>query len=515
MSNPVDSIPKDPASLEALVLSQRSQIEYLKLLVAKLQRQQFGRRAEAHPASPDQIHLTLHGQDQDQESNGAPLRLSPEANSERRRPSRNPLPAHLPRDIHLHGINDEAGCPRCGGDLRRIGEDVAEMLEFIPARFRVIRHVRPKLACACCATLVQAEAPERPIARGIAGPGLLAHVLVSKYCDHLPLYRQSQIYAREGVELPSSTLSDWVRQSSQLLRPLVEALRRQTLAGRTVHADDTPVPVLAPGRGRTKTGRLWTYVRDERPAGSDTPPSVWFAYSPDRKGIRPQTHLVGFQGTIHADGYTGFNRLFDGTRLEAGCWAHVRRKFYEIQQSQDSPLAATALDYIQALYRIEDQVRRKPPDERRQVRQARAAPVLDALKQWLHVTVTRVSKKSELAKAIRYTLGRWQALILYSGDGELEIDNNAAERALRGVALGRKNYLFAGSDRGGEWAAALYSLIGTARLNGLDPQAYLAHVLQRIGSHPVNRVAELLPWHVRDQLEASRAKSAPPQRSAA
>jgi len=513
MSNPADSLPKDPASLEALVLSQRSKIEHLELLVAKLQRLQFGRRAEAHPASPDQIPLGLHGQDQ--ASTGTPLRCVPQATPERRRPFRNPLPAHLPRDIHLHGVDDQAGCPRCGGDLRRIGEDVAEMLEFIPARFRVIRHVRPKLACACCATLVQAEAPERPIARGIAGPGLLAHVLVSKYCDHLPLYRQSQIYAREGVELSSSTLSDWVRQSSQLLRPLVEALRRQTLAGGTLHADDTPVPVLEPGKGRTKTGRLWTYVRDERPAGSNTPPSVWFAYSPDRKGIRPQAHLAGFRGTIHADGYAGFNRLFEGPRQEAGCWAHVRRKFYEIQQSQDSPLAATALDYIQALYRVEDQVRGKPPDERRQVRQARAGPVLEALNRWLHITLTRVSSKSELATAIRYTLGRWSALARYCDDGELEIDNNAAERALRGVALGRKNYLFAGSDRGGEWAAALYSLIGTAMLNGLDPQAYLTHVLNRIGSHPINRVDELLPWHVGDLLKADCAEPVPSRQSAA
>ncbi|MEE4146290.1 MAG: IS66 family transposase [Halieaceae bacterium] len=499
-------------SLEAVLASKDNQIEHLKLVIAKLQRQQFGRRAEAHPVPPNQFSLGLDGKER-----AAPIKLplTSEPKPERERPSRKPLPAHLPRDIHVHAVDDAAGCPDCGGDLRRIGEDVSEMLEYIPARFRVTRHVRSKLACACCNTLVQAEAPERPICRGMAGPGLLAHVLVSKYCDHLPLYRQSQIYAREGVDIPGSTLSDWIRQSSHLLAPLVEALRRHTMAGNTVHADDTPVPVLAPGNGRTRTGRFWTYVRDERPAGSDAPPAVWFAYSPDRQGIHPQSHLADFRGTIHADGYAGFNRLFDGTRQEAACWAHVRRKFYEIQQAQDSPLASTALDYIQTLYRVEEQIRGKPPDDRRQARQARAGPVLTGLKQWLDATLTRVSKKSELAKAIRYALGRWQALLRYRDDGGLEIDNNAAERALRGVALGRKNYLFVGSDRGGEWAAAVYSLVGTAKLNGIDPQAYLTHVLDRIGSHAINRVDELLPWHVADQLTSGDKETAATDQRAA
>lgn len=503
MSIHADILPTDPASLEAMVLSQRGEIEHLKLLVAKLQRMQFGRRAETHAVSVDQFPLGWECHNTLSELQP----VSPAPRPERRPPSRKPLPAHLPRDIHVHNAG-EAGCPDCGGTLRRVGEDVAEVLEFIPARFRVIRHVRPKLACGCCNTLVQAEAPERPIARGLAGPGLLAHVLVSKYCDHLPLYRQSQIYAREGVDIPSSTLSDWVGQSSRLLSPLVEALRRHTLAGSTVHADDTPVPVLAPGKGRTKTGRLWTYVRDERPAGSQIPPSVWFAYSPDRKGERTQAHLACFRGTIHADGYAGFNRLFDdGTRFEAACWAHVRRKFYDIHESQGSPLAATALDYIQALYRIEEQVRGRPPDERLQVRQARAGPVLDQMSQWLQTTLTQVSRKSALAGVIRYALGRWTALNRYRDDGHLEIDNNAAERALRGVALGRKNYLFAGSDRGGEWAAALYSLIGTAKLNGLDPQAYLTHVLDCIGGHPINRVDELLPWQVAARLRTTESET--------
>ena len=496
--------PDEPSTLKALLDSQQSQlqqkdseIEHLKLIVAKFQRQLFGRRSEALVLSPDQLALGLNGQ---QRIPSAPAVQEPAQAPSRQKPVRKPLPAHLPRDVeHHHTETDD--CPSCGGELRRIGEDVSEMLEFVPARFKVIRHVRPKLACRGCNTLVQAPAVDRPIERGLAGPGLLAQVLVSKYCDHLPLYRQSQIYAREGVDLSRSTLADWVKQSSQLLSPLVDAIRRHALAGDTLHADDTPVPVLSPGKGRTKTGRLWTYVRDERPTGSTTAPAVWFAYSPDRKGIHPQTHLQAYEGAIHADGYAGFNRLFDdGHRVEVACWAHVRRKIYEIHEAHGSPLAATALQTIGELYRIEARIRGKPPDERKRWRQSRAGPILKDFEQWLHTTLSQVSRKSGLADAIRYALARWPALVRYCEDGRLEMDNNAAERALRCVALGRKNYLFVGSDAGGERAAALYSLLGTAKLNGLDPQAYLTHVLKTIASHPVNRIDELLPWNVGSQF---------------
>jgi transposase len=388
-------------------------------------------------------------------------------------------------------------CPDCGGALRQFGEDVSEQLERIPATYKVIRHVRPKFACAGCERVVEAPAPSRPIERGLPGPGLLAHVLVSKYADHLPLYRQSQIYAREGVDLDRSTLAGWVGAASELLTPLVDEIRKHVLAASKIHADDTPVPVLAPGNGKTKTGRLWTYVRDDRPSGDTAAPAVWFAYSPDRKGEHPQQHLRDFSGTLQADAYAGFNQLYENGRIqEAACWAHVRRKFYELMEAHKSPIATEAVERIAALYAIENEIRGRAPDERRQLRQARSRPLLDAMHDWLESSLAKLSKKSDTSAAIRYALTLWDALLRFCDDGRIEIDNNAAERSLRCVAIGRKNYLFAGSDRGGERAATFYSLIGTAKLNGLDPEAYLRELLMRIADHPVNRIAELLPWNI-------------------
>jgi transposase len=483
-------------SVQEQLLSHQHEIEHLTLLIAKLQRMQFGRKSEKVERQIEQLELKLEELEANRSEQAPPLEQPSPTPRTASKPARRPLPPHLPREFKTHEP-EQPCCPECGGTLSKLGEDVSEVLEYIPESFKVIRHVRPKLSCTACDVIVQAPAPSRPIERGIAGPALLAHVLTSKYCDHLPLHRQNAIYARQGVDLEDSTLADWVGASSRLVQPLVEALRRYVLGGNKLHADDTPVPVLAPGNGKTKTGRLWTYVRDDRPAGDTAAPAVWFSYSPDRKGEHPQQHLRDFTGTLQADAYAGFNQLYENGRIqEAACWAHVRRKFYELMEAHKSPIATEAVERIAALYAIENEIRGRAPDERRQVRQARSRPLLDAMHDWLEASLAKLSKKSDTSAAIRYALALWGALVRFCDDGRIEIDNNIAERALRTVAIGRKNYLFAGSDRGGERAATFYSLIGTAKLNGLDPEAYLRELLTRIADHPVNRIAELLPWNI-------------------
>jgi len=483
------------------LLQRDREIATLKLLLSQLRRMQFGRKSEKLERQIEQLELRLEDLQQAQaveqttHSVGSPS-SEPSQATAKAKATRRPLPEHLPRQTQTH-MPKHSACPDCGGELRKLSEDVSEMLEYVPESFRVIRQVRPKLSCRQCERIVQAAAPSRPIARGLAGPGLLAHVLVSKYADHLPLYRQCEIYERQGIELERSTLADWVGGSSALLDPLVEALRRYVMAASKLHADDTRVPVLAPGTGKTKTGRLWSYVRDDRPAGDTAAPAVWFAYSADRGGEHPVQHLRTFQGALQADAYAGFNQLYEDGRIqEVACWAHVRRKFYDLEQAHASPLAREALERIAALYAIEEEVRGRPPDERRQVRQSRARPLLQSLHEWFEVSLTKLSHKSDTTAAIRYALTLWPALTRYCDDGRLEIDNNAAERALRAVTLGRKNYLFAGSDAGGERAAVIYSLIGTAKLNGLDPEAYLREVLTRIADHLIKRIEELLPWNL-------------------
>ena len=489
--------------------------EKLKLRLARLLRQQYGTSSEKLRAAINQLELTL-GDIEEQiaemmppepEQPPAPARpTSASVGPSRRKPVRRPLPDSLPRDVVEHAA--PCACPKCGGVLRPLGEDVTEVLDYVPACFRVIRHVRPKLSCRSCESIAQAPVPSLPIQRGLATPALLAHVLVAKYADHCPLYRQAEIYARAGVELDRSTLADWVGQSARLVRPMVDALGAHVMAAERVHADDTTVPVLDPGRGTTKTGRLWCYVRDDRPFGGTSPPAVLYRYSPDRKGEHPRTHLAGFRGILQADGYTGYAGLYQRGVTEAACMAHCRRPFFDLHASTGSPLALEALQRIAALYAIEATIRGQSPEARLAVRQAQSAPLFSDLRTWLEMTLSRISGKSELAGAIRYMLTRWNALTLVLHDGRACMDNNAAERAMRPIPLGRKNWLHAGSDAGGERAAAIFSLTETAKLNSLDPEDYLRQVLERIAEHPVKRVHELLPWNltrVRERLDQREA----------
>ncbi|WP_262032348.1 IS66 family transposase [Microvirga sp. Mcv34] len=514
-----DPLPAEPDALRAIIAAQAAElaakdaelrserilIEKLKAQLLLLRRARFGASSEKIDRAIEQLELAL----EDIEAAAAQEagQAQPTARHADRRPARLPLPVHLPREDVIHAAR--CVCPQCGSDrLRKSGETVTEVLDYVPASFRVVRHIQLRHRCMACDAVVTASMPSLPIERGKPGPGLVAHVLVAKFCDHLPLYRQSEIYAREGVEIARSTMADWMGRAAWLMEPLVAAVRAQVFAGTRLHGDDTPVPVLEPGRGQTKQGRLWTYVRDERPWQSPVPPAVCYLYSRDRKAMHPQAHLKNFSGVLHADAYAGFKDLYrarasDGRSpiVEAACWAHARRKLFELTVSGAAPIAEEVLRRIGELYDIEASIRGSPPEARRQMRQEQARPKVEALRQWLERELARLPGKSPTAQAIRYALSRWTALCRYLDDGTIEIDNNAAERSIRPVALGRKNWLFAGSDAGGERAAAILSLTETAKLNGLDPEAWLRDVLARIADHPINRVGNLLPWNWKPHAE--------------
>ncbi|ENH9046762.1 IS66 family transposase [Escherichia coli] len=511
-----NTLPDDIEQLKALLIAQQAvivrlsgeitgyarEISSLRALVAKLQRMLFGRSSEKSREKIEKKIARAETRITELQNRlgEAQLQLTSMAGETAPKTSDSPVrkafPATLPRDRQVISPA-ETECPVCSGKLKPLGESISEQLDIINTAFRVIETVRPKLACSRCDCIVQAPQPPKPIERSYASPALLARIIMAKFAEHLPLYRQSEIYARQGVELHRNTMGLWVDIMGEQLRPLYDELKHYVLMPGKVHADDTPVQVLLPGNKKTKTGRLWAYVRDDRNAGSALAPAVWFAYSPDRKGIHPQTHLACFSGVLQADAYAGFNELYRNGRItEAACWAHARRKIHDVHVRIPSALTEAALEQIGQLYAIEADIRGMPAEQRLAERQRKTKPLLKSLESWLREKMKTLSRHSELAKAFAYALNQWPALTYYANDGWVEIDNNIAENALRAVSLGRKNFLFFGSDHGGERGALLYSLIGTCKLNNVDPESYLRHVLGVIADWPVNRVSELLPWRI-------------------
>jgi transposase len=499
------------AAAEARASAAEALIAQLKLMIEKLRRELYGKRSERKASLIEQLSLEL----EELQASATEDELRAESTTPqqvqgftRRKPARKPFPDHLPRERIV--IPGPASCPGCGSTrLAKLGEDVTETLEVIPRQWKVVQHVREKFTCRRCEAISQPPAPFHPTPRGWAGPSLLAMILFEKYGQHQPLNRQSERYAREGVELSLSTLADQVGACAMVLRPLYDLIRTHVFAAARVHGDDTPVPVLA--KGKTRTGRVWVYVRDDRPFAGPDPPAAVFFYSKDRAGDHPEAHLHGFAGVLQADAYAGFNRLYEPSRrpgpvMEAACWAHARRKFFVLadiarkvrgQLPVVAPLAVEALKRIDAIFDGERALSGRSPEERLAARRATIAPLVADLAGWMRGERGKLSRHAEVAKAMDYLLKRWPAFIRFLDDGRICISNNAAERALRGIALGRKSWLFCGSDRGGERAAVMYSLIGTAKLNDIDPQAWLADVLARIADHPAQHLADLLPWNWR------------------
>jgi transposase len=510
-----EALPDDIDALKAALVAERAvrqqaearasgaeaMVAYLKLVIAKMKRDRFGQSSERGRKLLDQLELQLEEleasatEDQSAAETAATSHTAVSSFT-RKKPVRSPLPAHLPRQRVI--IPAPSACRCCGGKLAKLGEDITESLEVVPRQWKVIQTVREKFTCRSCEKITQPPAPFHVIARARAGASLLAMILYAKFGEHQPLNRQSQAYAREGIALDVSTLADWVGACTASLAPLVELLRLHVFGAARLHGDDTTVPVLA--KGKTITGRVWTYVRDDRPFGGPDPPAAVFFYSRNRGGEHPSRHLIDYAGILQADAYAGFNDLYQAKRLpgpitEAACWSHGRRKFFVIADIGNAPLAAEAVRRIDAIFAIEREINGLPADERLAARKIRIAPLVVELESWMRAERARLSRHAEVARAIDYMLKRWAAFTRFLGDGRICLSNNAAERALRGIAIGRKNWLFAGSDRGGERATAIYTLIATAKLNDVDPQAWLADVLRRIADHPASRLHELLPWH--------------------
>jgi len=486
-------------------------IAHLRLTIEKMRREVYGQRSERGARLLDQMELELEeleaaASEDELAAERAAATATTVGSFRRKKPSRKPFPEHLPRQRIV--VPGPTACTCCGSTrLAKLGEDVTETLEVVPRQWKVVQYVREKFTCRACEKISQSPAPFHVLPRGFAGPSLLAMVLFEKYGQHQPLNRQSERYRREGVDLSLSTLADQVGGCAALLRPVYDLIRAHVLAGSRVHGDDTTVPVLA--KGRTTTGRAWVYVRDDRPFGGPDPPAAVFHYSRDRTGEHPERHLDGYTGILQADAYAGFNRLYAADRrpgplIEAGCWSHARRKFFVLADIAAkargslpviAPLAVEAVKRIDAIFAIERQIHGLPSPERLAVRRQRVAPLVGDLQQWMRSERARLSRHADVAKAMDYMLKRWDAFTRFLDDGRICLTNNAAERALRGIALGRKAWLFAGSDRGGERAALMYTLIQTARLNDVDPQAWLADVLARINEHKVRDLDQLLPWN--------------------
>lgn len=497
-------LPDDVQALRALVLEQareidalkvfKAEIERLKAIIDALQRHRFGRRSEQ--IDPDQFELALEEVETALAEAEHARDNASRAPAERlRKANRGSLPAHLERIEQVVDIDDKA-CPCCGGALHQIGEDVAERLDVVPTTFRVLVTRRPRYGCRSCeSAVVQAPAPARIVEGGIPTEALIAQVLVAKYADHLPLYRQAQIYARQGVQLDRSTLADWVGRAAWYLRPLRDHVLERLRRSQRLFADETTAPVLDPGRGRTKTGQLWAYARDDRPWGGDDPPMVAYVYAADRKGERAEAHLGDFAGILQVDGYGGYAALARRRQQIslAFCWAHVRRKFYELADT--SPVATEVLRRVALLYAIEDEVRGLSAEQRRAARHDRSRIIVDDLRQYLDARNRQVSAKSKLGEAIRYALTRWDGLSCFLDDGRVDLDSNTVERSIRPLALNRKNALFAGSDEGGDNWAVIATLIENCKISGVNPHGWMTQTLVKLANgHPANNLAQLMPW---------------------